>query len=139
MDTLRNTPELTVFDDVRADVEDGVVTLTGKVTEPAKREAVRRTIGQVHGVRTVQDHIAVLPASRSDDALRDRVARSIYGDARFWGYAMMSRPPIRIIVEDGRVTLTGVVLTERDRALARALARQSGARSVDADLTIEGR
>jgi osmotically-inducible protein OsmY len=131
---VRNAPELTVFDIVRASVRDGVVILTGKVTQPSKRDAVRRTVEQLEGVLDVQDLIAVLPPSKSDDDLRERIARSIYGHASFWGYAMMSRPPIRIIVEDGGVLLTGVVRTNAERALARALAMQSGARFVEDDL-----
>jgi osmotically-inducible protein OsmY len=128
--SVRDAPQLTVFDDVRASVRDGVVTLTGKVTQPSKRDAVRRTVERIQGVRGVDDRIAVLPASRTDDELRERIARSIYGHAAFWRYAMMIRPPVRIIVESGDVLLTGVVQTESERSLARALAMQSGARSV---------
>ena len=46
----------------------------------------------------------------------------------------MANPPIHIIVEHGRVTLTGVVQSEVDRMLARSLATQFGALSVTNDL-----
>ena len=46
----------------------------------------------------------------------------------------MSNPPIHIIVERGFVTLTGVVSSEVDKALARVLAHQFGARSVTMQL-----
>lgn len=134
--SVRDAPQLTVFDDVHATVVDGVVTLTGKVTQVAKREALRHAVQQLEGVRSVQDLIAVLPPSRSDDELRERVARSIYGHASFWRYAMMSRPPVRIIVESGYVLLTGDVQSEADRSLARALAMQSGAVQVDDNLRV---
>ncbi|MGE0703431.1 MAG: BON domain-containing protein [Vicinamibacterales bacterium] len=134
--SVRDAPQLTVFDDVHATVADGVVTLTGKVTRVAKREALRRTVEQLEGVRGVQDLIAVLPPSKSDDELRERIARSIYGHASFWRYAMMSRPPVRIIVESGHVLLTGDVQSDADRSLARALAMQSGARQVSDDLRV---
>ena len=52
-----------------------------------------------------------------DDELRHRVARAIYGDPAFWRYAAMANPPIHIVVEHGRVTLTGVVPTDVDRLL----------------------
>jgi osmotically-inducible protein OsmY len=42
----------------------------------------------------------------------------------------MPSPPIHIVVEHGRVTLTGVVQSEVDRMLARSLATQFGALSV---------
>jgi osmotically-inducible protein OsmY len=127
---VREAPQLTVFDHVHGSVDDGVVTLTGRVTDASKRDAVRRRVETVEGVREVQDRIAVLHVSRSDEELRERIARTIYGHTRFWRYAMMPRPPIRIIVEAGEVTLAGVVWTDSDRALARALAMQSGARNV---------
>ena len=42
----------------------------------------------------------------------------------------MSNPPIHIVVDHGRVTLTGVVQSDVDRSLARSLASQFGAFSV---------
>jgi osmotically-inducible protein OsmY len=42
----------------------------------------------------------------------------------------MANPPIHIVVDRGRVTLTGVVRNEVDRALARSLATHLGAFSV---------
>ena len=46
----------------------------------------------------------------------------------------MANPPIHIIVENSRVTLTGVVNSEVERALARSLATQFGALSVTNNL-----
>jgi len=120
----------TIFDDVSASVKDGVVTLTGKVTMPFKRDDIERRIARVDGVRSVKDQISVLPVSQFDDELRYRIARSIYNNSNFWSYAVMANPPIHIVVEHGRVTLTGVVQSEVDRMLARSLATQFGALSV---------
>jgi hyperosmotically inducible protein len=111
-------------------VLDGVVTLTGKVTMPFKRDDIERRIARVDGVRSVKDQISVLPVSQFDDELRYRIARSIYNNSNFWSYAIMANPPIHIVVEHGRVTLTGVVQSEVDRMLARSLATQFGALSV---------
>jgi len=122
--------QFTIFDDVSAYVKDGVVTLTGKVTMPYKRDDIEKRVSRVDGVRTVLDEIAVLPVSQFDDDLRYRIARSIYGHSNFWNYAIMPNPPIHIVVEHGRVTLTGVVNSEVDRMLARTLASQFGAFSV---------
>jgi hyperosmotically inducible periplasmic protein len=120
----------TIFDDISASVKDGVVTLTGKVTMPYKRDEIEKRVAKVNGVVTVQDEITVLPVSQFDDELRYRIARSIYGHSNFWNYAIMPNPPIHIVVEHGRVTLTGVVGSEVDRMLARSLATQFGAFSV---------
>jgi hyperosmotically inducible protein len=124
----------TIFDDVSASVKDGVVTLTGKVTIPYKRDDIEKRVAKVNGVVTVRDEITVLPVSQFDDELRYRIARSIYGHSNFWNYAIMPNPPIHIVVEHGRVTLTGVVGSEVDRMLARSLATQFGAFSVTNEL-----
>jgi len=123
-------PNFTIFDSVNAQVEDGVVTLTGKVTMPYKREALAERIVRVNGVRQVHNDITVLPVSQFDDELRLRIARAIYGNSNFWRYGSMVNPPIHIIVENGRVTLEGVVNSNVDRMLARSIASGFGAFSV---------
>ncbi len=128
--TVQRYSQFTIFDDVNANVNDGVVTLTGKVTMPYKRDDIAKRIAKVDGVRAVSDQIDVLPVSQFDDELRYRIARSIYNNSNFWSYAIMPNPPIHIVVEHGRVTLTGVVQSDVDRALARSLATQFGALSV---------
>src|SRR5258708_9681722 len=128
--TVQRYTQFTIFDDVSANVKDGVVTLTGKVTMPFKRDDIEKRIAKVDGVRSVDDRITVLPVSQFDDELRYRIARSIYNNSNFWNYAIMPNPPIHIVVEHGRVTLTGVVQSEVDRMLARSLATQFGAFSV---------
>jgi hyperosmotically inducible protein len=126
--------QFTIFDDVSASVKDGVVTLTGKVTMPYKRGDIEKRVSKVDGVREVRDEIAVLPVSQFDDELRVKIARAIYGHVNFWNYAIMANPPIHIVVEHGRVTLTGVVGSNIDRMLARSLATQFGAFSVTTEL-----
>jgi hyperosmotically inducible protein len=139
-DVLRqlNTYEMfTMFDDVSASVEDGVVTLTGKVTMPYKRTDMAKRVASVDGVLEVHNRIDVLPVSQFDNHLRYRIARAIYGHPSFWTYATMAVPPIHIVVERGHVTLTGVVNNEVDRMLARSLASQSEAFSVRNELKTE--
>jgi hyperosmotically inducible protein len=80
----------------------------------------------VDGVKGVRNDISVLPPSPFDEDLRHKIARAIYGNAAFWRYAAMPNPPIHIVVEGGRVTLTGVVQSEVDRTLARSLATGLG-------------
>ena len=122
--------QFTIFDDVSASVTDGVVTLTGKVTMPYKRSDIEKRVAKIAGVKSVRDEIGVLPVSQFDEELRYRIASSIYNNSNFWNYAIMPNPPIHIVVENGRVTLTGVVQSEVDRMLARSLATQFGALSV---------
>jgi hyperosmotically inducible periplasmic protein len=131
---VRQYSRFTVFDDVNAAIEDGVVTLAGRVTMPFKRDEIAARVARVDGVREVRNELAVLPVSPFDDELRYRIARAIYGNSAFWHYAAMANPPIHIVVEHGRVTLTGVVNNNVERMLARSLATTFGAFSVKNDL-----
>jgi hyperosmotically inducible protein len=124
-------PHFTIFDDVSVSVENGLVTLVGKMTMGYKRDELQKRVAAIAGVQQVVNQIEVLPASSFDDTLRQQVARAIYGNANFWTYAAMRNPAIHIIVEASRVTLTGVVRTETDRRLAQALATQFNALSVN--------
>jgi hyperosmotically inducible protein len=133
-DQVLSYAQFTIFDDVGAGIENGVVTLAGKVTMPFKRDDIARRVAKVPGITRVENRITVLPVSSFDDDLRYAIARAIYGNSAFWPYASMSNPPIHIVVERGRVTLTGVVNSEVDRMLARSLASSFGAFSVMSDL-----
>jgi osmotically-inducible protein OsmY len=128
--TINRYTQFTIFDNVDVEVNDGMVTLTGDVTMPHKREDIERRVAKVDGVREVRNQINVLPASLSDDQLRFRIARAIYGNPQFWNYAIGPNPPIHIIVDRGHVTLTGVVYNNTDRVIARSLAYQFPALSV---------
>jgi hyperosmotically inducible periplasmic protein len=115
-------PHFTVFDSVQAQIEQGVVTLSGKVTMPHKAGDIERRVAKIAGVTQVRNQIEVLPVSQFDDDLRVGIARAIYGNANFWRYGSMVNPPIHIIVDHGHVTLEGVVNSEVDRAMANSLA-----------------
>src|SRR5438132_11052106 len=80
--------QFTIFDDVSASVKDGVVTLTGKVTMPYKRDEIEKRVAKVAGVQKVTDHITILPVSQFDDRLRYRIARAIYSNPHFWNYGL---------------------------------------------------
>lgn len=133
---LDATQAITVFDHVTASAEDGVVTLEGKVTSRAKREQLETEVATVPGVRQVVNRVAVLHGGGADDALRHRVARAIYGHASFRQYAAMSHPPIRVLVEEGRVTLAGEVKTAVEQLVARALAEGAGGAPVEDQLIV---
>jgi osmotically-inducible protein OsmY len=126
--------QLTVFDSISAGVDNGKVQLTGWVTMPYKRDDLERRVRKVDGVLAVDNKIGVLPVSQFDDELRFRVARAIYSHSSFWNYAMMANPPIRVVVNRGRVSLEGVVHSNVERMLARSLASGFGAFEVKNEL-----
>lgn len=121
-DQVNRYTQLTIFDSISASVIDGRVVLSGWVTMPYKRDDLERRVRRVDGVTTIDNRIGVLPVSQFDDDLRFRISRAIYGHSLFWNYANMTNPPIRIVVNSGRVTLEGVVQSNVERMLARSLA-----------------
>ena len=127
-------PQFSIFDSVHMQVDNGIVTLTGKVTMPYKKNDIEKRVARIDGVHQVVNKITVLPVSSFDDELRFRIARAIYGNSNFWNYGSMANPPIHVIVENGHVTLDGVVNSNTDRMLARSIASSFGAFSVTNDL-----
>ena len=135
---VRGYTQYTIFDDVNVVVSDRAVTLTGRVTMPFKRDDIGARVSKIDGVRDIVNDIQVLPVSIEDSRIRQRVAQAIYGNSTFWQYASMVNPPIHIVVERSRVTLTGCVTSEVERMLAYALATQvDGALSVTNDLRVD--
>lgn len=129
-----------VFDDVNLAVQEGVVTLTGRVTQGFKVKDIEDVVSRVMGVQEVRNELQVLPTSIVDDQLRNAVASQIYGDLLFESYAFQVNPPIHIIVENGRVTLAGVVKSQVERTKAEMIARTTfGVMSVENKLQLERR
>jgi len=118
--------QFTIFDNIEASVTDGNVVLSGWVTMPYKKNDIERRVRKIDGVAMVENKIEVLPVSQFDDELRYRIARAIYSNSSFWNYAAMANPPIHIVVNRGRVVLTGVVQSNVERMLARSLATGFG-------------
>jgi hyperosmotically inducible protein len=118
--------QFTIFDNIDVSVQAGRVVLTGWVTMPYKKDDIERRVRTVEGVIAVDNRIETLPVSTFDDELRFRIARAIYGNSAFWNYANMPNPPIHIVVNRGRVTLAGVVVSNVDRMLAQTLATGFG-------------
>jgi osmotically-inducible protein OsmY len=127
---LRRYDRYTVFDDVNVHVQNGSVLLEGKVTDAGKRADIEEQVRRLDEVTDVRNRIQPLPASRFDDQIRREVFNIIYGSRHFLDYGMLEKPAIRILVENGHVTLTGSVRNDDDRRLAHVLALQVGALSV---------
>jgi hyperosmotically inducible protein len=120
---LRQYSHYSVYDDVGGQVQDGTVTLTGVVTAPFKATDLAKIVARIPGVVRVDNRIRALALSPNDDRLRVTIATRIYRDSLFTSYAMQSNPPIHVIVEGGRVTLTGVVNTDLERRKAGLIAQ----------------
>ena len=130
-------PRYGVFDSVGVAVEDGVVRLEGSVLQPWLKDTLDRRVAEVAGVRDVRNEIRVAPASGFDDRLRAQLYRRIYGDDMFVRYSNWADPPIRIVVENGRVTLTGVVTSPVEQVKLGMIARGTPAFRVDNQVEVE--
>jgi len=121
-----NYPYYTLWDQVGLFVHDGQVELNGAVTEPFKKADLARLVGRIPGVTGVANEIKVLPPSPMDERLRRQVARAIFGYPGLTQYAAGPLPSIHIVVDSGRVTLSGVVSTDGDKQLAGIRAMGAG-------------
>lgn len=127
------------FDYFALSVKDGVVTVTGQDRTGVGRDEALADIANMPGVRDVVANISVEPTSIVDDGIRLRTARAIYRDSVLSKYAIDPAHPIRIIVENGHVTLYGSVDSTMDKQVAGIRANQVfGAFSVDNQLAVEG-
>jgi osmotically-inducible protein OsmY len=125
MHEIHSYPYFTIFDDLNFRVDNGTVQLLGEVTQPWKKSALGKSVAGIPGVVTLDNELKVLPLSNFDDRLRAQIARAIYRDPVLSRYSIQVVPPIHIIVDNGHVTLTGVVNTEMEKDVAGIRANSS--------------
>jgi hyperosmotically inducible protein len=131
-------PYYSVFDNLAYNVSpDGVVTLSGDVRQPWLKSDAERAVKHIDGVAGVVNNIKVLPLSPMDNRIRRAEYRAIYGFGGLYRYAMGTNPAIHIIVDNGHVTLVGVVDNPADKNLAYIRANSvPGVFSVTNDLRV---
>ena len=133
-------PYYGVFDNLAFSVNGSTVTLLGEVTRPTLKSDAESAVKHIEGVTNVVNQIKVLPLSPMDDRIRMAEYRSIYSQPGLDRYALQAVPPIHIIVDNGHVTLVGVVASVSDKEMAGVRANSvSGVFSVDNKLSVEGR
>jgi hyperosmotically inducible protein len=119
-------PYYSVFDDITFQVQNGQVILHGAVTQPIKKSDLHNIIAKLPGVESVNDQVEVLPLSDNDNLLRRQIAAAIYRYPTLSRYGAGTHPSIHIIVDNGHVTLTGVVDTQTDKDVAGLRASGAG-------------
>jgi len=115
-----------IWDNINIRVENGGVELKGEVNQPYKKADLQRIVDRIPGVKSVSNDLKVLPLSPMDDQLRIQVARAIYRDSVLSRYGMQPVPPIHIIVDNGHVTLEGIVNTDMEKNIAGLRANGAG-------------
>jgi osmotically-inducible protein OsmY len=119
-------------------VHEGRATLAGEVRSWADKVAARRAVMRVPGVTAIDDGaVRVRPdgAEARSDAQLARMARgALEGDGR------VPEGAVRVEVQDGRVTLDGVLAHEDERAAAEdAVTPLIGVREVVNKITVPPR
>jgi hyperosmotically inducible protein len=109
---------------VTASVKDGVATLSGEARTEVDRDSALSLANYMPGVREVVNDIRVAPVSTFDDDIRIRAMRAIYSDSELGRYASDPALPIRIVVNNGKLSLYGTVENTMDKNIAGIKANQ---------------
>jgi hyperosmotically inducible protein len=125
------------FNYITASVENGNVTLIGDARMQVAADSALALTARMPGVKDVFNDIRVAPTSIFDDQIRVKALRVIYRDPVLSRYAIDPARPIRILVENGHISLDGVVATQMDKNVAGIRANQVfGAFSVKNNLEV---
>ena len=126
------------FNYIALSVKDGVVTLSGDTLWDVPKDSALAIVARTPGVKDVVNEVTVLPVSIFDDSIRVRTARAIYRDSVLSRYATDPADPIRIVVDNGHVTLYGTVESTMDKTIAGIRANSvPGAFSVENKLVVD--
>lgn len=122
LDELEYEPSLDAAD-IGVAAEDGVITLSGYVTDYAQKVATERAAWRVKGVKGIAQKIEVrLPGDKRqhDDEIAQRIL-----DIVAWN-TVIPKDSVRVRVSDGWVTLSGQVDWYYQRNAAEAAVRRLG-------------
>lgn len=106
-------PYYGVFDFINFQVNGSTVTLDGKVASLGTKSDAANAVKKIPGVTSVVNNIDNLPPSPFDDRIR-RAALREFRRGSLSHYLWENRPDVRIIVENGRITLEGYVANTGD-------------------------
>jgi osmotically-inducible protein OsmY len=129
----------TPFNAISVQVQDGTATLAGHAYGPVDAASALALAANTRGVKNVVNQVRVDPLSPMDDRSRLQLFRTIYGFPTLSKYAIDPAKPIRISVENGNVTLYGVVDSQMDKDVAGIRANSvPGIFKVTNDLKVAG-
>src|SRR5438445_11133318 len=105
---IRMLPYYGVFDHITYQVNGSTVILSGKVHSLGTKRDAGAAVKRIAGITRVVNNIDELPPSSFDDQIR-RQALSTFANKGLGRYFWEVNPDVRIIVENGRITLEGYV------------------------------
>lgn len=120
---IMTLPRYGVFDHIAYKLEGNTVTLYGRTYSLGTKKSAERVVKRIDGVEQVINNIRELPPSSFDDSIRRRLVGEFWNNGgSLYRYLQGANPSVRIIVENGRVTLEGYVSNRGDSNLANILA-----------------
>ena len=138
---LSSLQDYSLFDWLTFSIQGHTVVLSGYASRPVLKSEAERAVKGIKGVESVQNNIKVLPLSSMDDHIRVQTLARIYGQPALRKYTnapirqnlgmtvgrmaggITQDPPrgyfaIHIIVDNGHVTLEGIVDSQADANIA---------------------
>lgn len=124
---IRRYVHMTVWDYIGGRVNAGVVTLVGSVSpERDKIGDLFERIAKIRGVQEIDMQVARQSATRRDTELRSVIAfRALRHPTLSHYVTAADLPPFRILVDNGVVTLVGLVRSDVESRLLESIARQA--------------
>lgn len=163
---ISSLSDYAVFDWITFGIHDKTIVLKGYASRPILKDEAARVVKDIKGVESVDNKIQVLPNSPNDDRVRAAVYNRIYTASALRRYnanqgslgramgpgpsvaamagGITADPPlgyhaIHIIVNNGNVTLFGVVNSKSDADIATMQANSApGTFKVDNQLVVAG-
>ena len=163
---LSSLPDYSVFDWITFGIQGKTLVLKGYASRPIIKEEAGRAVKNIEGITAVDNQIQVLSLSPNDDRIRATVYNRIYTQPALSKYnanqgslaraigpgsriataagGITNNPPlgfhsIHIVVNNGHVTLFGIVDNKTDSEIAGVQANSApGAFSVDNQLIVQG-
>lgn len=121
-------------DDIQIHSQDGVVTLTGTVSEESHLSLAADTVADLPGVKSVDNRLEVkggIPEKNSDAWIRSNVKTMLMLHRNLDG------ANTEVEVKDGRVTLQGEVSSQAEKGLTTEYVKDvEGVKDVDNEMTV---
>jgi hyperosmotically inducible protein len=132
-------PRYGLFDYIAYQINGHTVILSGSTISLGTRSGAERVVKHIPGVERVINNIRELPPSPYDDRIRRQLAQELGSSGGLSGYLFWTNPPVRLIVDGGRVTLEGFVGNRGDANTMNILANGiPGVFNVTNNLKVDG-
>jgi len=121
-------------DDIKIQSNDGVVALTGTVTEESHKSLARETVSSLPGVKSVDNNLTVkgeVPAEYSDEWLIAKVKTTLFF------HRSVSATETEVLAKDGIITLRGKATSAAQKDLTNEYAKDvEGVQYVKNEITV---